>query len=816
MRRNGGLWCLNVALLEDKLCRDKLRSLLSALCDESEFAVDLIEWWERAKVKIRGKCIVLGREKRLRDRKEELELRDRMREELELAEVESDRPLNVYLELREWLRELDRRKCRGAMIRSRAQHMLKGERCTAFFLGLEKRRQARTYISGIADAEGKVQSDIVDILHSVQEFYTTLFSKQNGSQGNMGTVLGKISRTISHDDAAFCDGEIHLADVRAAITALNKSKSPGSDGLSAEFYQLFGDLLAPILCRLFTAMQRENRCAETFLRGVITLVYKNKGVRTDLANYRPISLLNTDYKILAKVLGFRLRGVIGSIIGPTQTYSIPGRDIADCILSTRFSFDNLMTTGGVYVGVDLEKAFDRVRHDFLFGCLEVFGFGTTFRGWVELLYSRATSVVKCNGFLTDPFPLERSVRQGCPLSAMLYAIVAEPLAQSIITDTLITGITSPKGSEFKIAQYADDISIMVRDRDSLRRVLQHLEAYEQAAGARINKSKSVMIAGPGVDLGDIEWGVRRGDAQIKVLGIYISAQQENSTRKTWEELIAWCKATLGLWKMRALGLKGKVTIVNAVIVPKLVYAMQVCHVPSDVLVRLSDAIRDFLWKAWPIVETCPLFQEAAEAWSTILPRLECVLTSKWDVWNQPIFGNPRLGGRVGCFMGRGILAETLHQVRDLLNQEEAVDPDVVFCKVKAKGYNINRGKIKSFCDRIWQCMPQNWKERLQETKSVQVGDGRVEFSLMCDIKHRKFVELLPKFWYMLLRDAIFKQPMAHLSWVRIFPTRPVSDIWVTLHQKWLPPAVLNSNYLLRHRRVLVSVVLHQISKEKYE
>ncbi|KAK2875114.1 hypothetical protein Q8A73_024325 [Channa argus] len=240
-------------------------------------------------------------------------------------------------------------------------------------------------------------------------------------------------------------------------------RNKGSDGLSAEFYQHFSHLLAPVLCRLFLAIQEEGRCAESFLRGVITLVYKNKGEKSDLANYRPISLLNTDYKILTKVLGFRLKGVIGSIIGPTQTYSIPGRDIADCILSTKLSFENLMMTGGIYLSVDLEKAFDRVSHEFLFGCLGVFGFGPIFREWVKLLYSRATSVVKCNGLLTDPFPLERSVRQGCPLSAMLYAIVAEPLAQSIITDLLIKGITSPKGNEFKIAQYADDISIMVKD-----------------------------------------------------------------------------------------------------------------------------------------------------------------------------------------------------------------------------------------------------------------------------------------------------------------------------------------------------------------
>ncbi|KAK2878205.1 hypothetical protein Q8A73_012386 [Channa argus] len=423
-----------------------------------------------------------------------------------------------------------------------------------------------------------------------------------------------------------CDGDLHPEEISAAIAEMHRARSPGLDGLSAEFYQSYKDLLSPVLFRLFSAMQTENRCAESFVRGVITLVYKNKGARTDLGNYRPISLLNTDYKILAKVLASRLKRVIGSIVGPTQTYSIPGRDIADCILSTRFSFQQLMATGGIYLSVDLEKAFDRVSHEFLFECLGVFGFGPTFRAWVELLYGRATSVVKCNGFLTDPFPLERSVRQGCPLSAMLYAIVAEPLAKLILSDTKINGIQSPTGSDFRIAQYADDINIMVKDRNSLQRVLGHLTAYEHATGARVNNNKSKLILGPGTDLGGEGQGFKMGEEEFKLLGVYMGPQMEASIRRTWLEHIAWCRSRLGLWKMRGLGLRGKLAR----------------HVPG----------------------ACMLFQEAAEAWADVLPHLQCMVTNKWDVLNQPIFGNPCLQGRAGLLKNRGVLGKAVQQGRN--------------------------------------------------------------------------------------------------------------------------------------------------------
>uniref|UniRef100_A0A3Q1KE20 Reverse transcriptase domain-containing protein n=1 Tax=Anabas testudineus TaxID=64144 RepID=A0A3Q1KE20_ANATE len=97
-----------------------------------------------------------------------------------------------------------------------------------------------------------------------------------------------IGSSLCDEEVALCEGEIGLDKVKLAVAALNHAKSPGSDGLTAEFYQCYVDLLGPVLCRLFFAMQEEQRCAESFLKGVITLVYK-KGDRADLVNYRPIN-----------------------------------------------------------------------------------------------------------------------------------------------------------------------------------------------------------------------------------------------------------------------------------------------------------------------------------------------------------------------------------------------------------------------------------------------------------------------------------------------------------------------------------------------
>lgn len=94
-------------------------------------------------------------------------------------------------------------------------------------------------------------------------------------------------------------------------------------------------------------------------------------------------------------------------------------------------------------------------------------FGNNFINWIKLLYNNAYSCVKCNGLITDNFQIQRSVRQGCPLSSLLYSLVAEPLALFINQDRQIKGITSPAGTESKILQYADDTNITITDENSI-------------------------------------------------------------------------------------------------------------------------------------------------------------------------------------------------------------------------------------------------------------------------------------------------------------------------------------------------------------
>lgn len=181
---------------------------------------------------------------------------------------------------------------------------------------------------------------------------------------------------------------------------------------------------------------------------MIKIINKKKGDKEELQNFRPISLLNCDYKILAKVMANRLKRVLPRIIQTNQAYAVLSRDISDTVINTDL------------INTDLEKAFDRVEHDFLFEVLRKYDFGNKFVHCLRGLYSDAKSCVKCNGFLTDFIYLTRSIRQGCPLSALLYTLVAEPLGLAINADSGIKGIPLDGFKDFsketKIYQYADD------------------------------------------------------------------------------------------------------------------------------------------------------------------------------------------------------------------------------------------------------------------------------------------------------------------------------------------------------------------------
>ena len=200
-----------------------------------------------------------------------------------------------------------------------------------------------------------------------------------------------------------CESPITESDILLNLKMLKNGKSPGTDGLPPEFYKFFWiDIKHLVTDSLNYAFTKGEMSIEQ-KRGILTLLPKKDKNRLYLKNWRPISLLNTDYKLLAKILGSRLQKVLPYLIHEDQTGYIQGRYIGTNIrlIEDIISFTELTHTPGIIMAVDFEKAFDSVMWDYIDKALEAFNFGEFFRRWVQIMYTNIETCVVSNGHISE-------------------------------------------------------------------------------------------------------------------------------------------------------------------------------------------------------------------------------------------------------------------------------------------------------------------------------------------------------------------------------------------------------------------------------
>ncbi|XDV53672.1 hypothetical protein PO909_022110 [Leuciscus waleckii] len=593
VERGGGMWALNADLLKEEAYKESIRKCIVYEMENVLFDENVCVWWEKMKGIIKKRSIRYAKQRDFRRRCNFEAMENELKREA--GKIESNQ--EGFVRLKTELEEYKKEKSKGAIIRSRAQYALEGERSTKFFLNLENKKQRRKHIVELENGKGEKINDFVGIIEEVENFYKELFKKEGVKQECVDEVLSTVNVKLDEDEKNMCERDIDIEEIKSAINQTKKNKSPGSDGLTHEFYKTFIGTLAPILLKVYKSMEERREVPESMGLGVITILYKNKGSPLSLGNYRPLSLLNTDYKILTKVLTNRIKEVVGNIISQNQAYSIPGRDITDTICTIRDVVDSLDKDGegGIVLCIDLNKAFDRVEHSFIEQTMRRFGFGERILRWISLLYNNAKSCVKVNGVLTDSFPLERSVRQGCPLSALLYSITAEPLATLIKKDKEIRGIPIPHGRMSLIHQYADDTTFTVRDIESINKIMKHMETYGKASGAKINIDKSEIMSIGGVDIGRCDIPFKVTNDHMRILGVNIGVNAKEARDATWTGILNKMKQVLQFWRLRDLRLRGKVVVANSLVISKCNYVIGAVDLPDWVLNEMKEVVNNFLW-----------------------------------------------------------------------------------------------------------------------------------------------------------------------------------------------------------------------------
>ncbi|CAM2117480.1 unnamed protein product [Caretta caretta] len=491
-------WHFNNSLLENESFVMSFREFWLAWREQWHAFPSLWRWMDLGKVRAKLFCrdYTRGTSRRRNAAIEQLE-REVLEMERRLAANPEDPSLcGACREKREELRALEDHRARGAFVQSRIRLLWEMDRGSRFFYALEKTRGAKKHVTCLLAEDGTPLTDPEEMCGRARDCYTSLFFPDPTDPGACG-VLWEELPTVSVGDRDRLELPLTLAEFSEALCRMPTNKSPGMDGLIMEFYRAFWDILGPDL----------------------------KGDLRDLRNWRPVSLLITDYKIVAKAISLRLGSMMADVIHPDQTYTVPGRSIFDNLFLVRDLLELGRRDGLSFalLSLDQEKAFDRVDQGYLLSTLQAFGFGPQFVSFLQVLYASAECLVRLNWTLTEPVSFGRGVRQGCPLSGQLYALAIEPFL--CLLRRRMTGLVLREPElRLVLSAYADDVRLVVQDSGDLARVEACQAIYSAASSARVNWVKS-----SGLAVGDWRqiYSVKQ-NLVLKKLKVVHTAQDENS------------------------------------------------------------------------------------------------------------------------------------------------------------------------------------------------------------------------------------------------------------------------------------------------
>lgn len=529
--------------------------------------------WETAKAYIRGKIISYSSYKK----KKQIQLQQLLQEKIERLSQNSDKNANEITNLQLPLDKISQEKNNFLIHQLKYELVEKNNISGKYLSNLLQRKKDKSMITSIQTTENQLTHNQHEINNTFFSFYEKLYKSENEpNPTKMQSFFKAINLPqLPPDMANFLDSPLSLQDLHKALVQMPNNKAPGPDGYPPEFYKHFWSLLSPLFFRTVIEIKNTSQIPPHMNTAAITLLLKPDKNPTQPTSYRPLSLLNTDLKIITKALASRLEKVTPLLIHLDQTGFIKNRNSSDN-LRRLFNLINITQQSNIstiITSLDAEKAFDRVNWTFLFYTLHQFGFGKSFIHWVKTLYTSPKATVTNNGITSSTFTLQRGTRQGCPLSPSLFALFIEPLATAIRQTNGIRGI-EVSGTQHKISLYADDILLYLQTpQQSLQETFKIINTYSSISDYSINWNKSTILP-----LLDNAWDSAAQDSlpemhvgNIRYLGINISPRLSELFSLNHNPMLKTKEDDLERWTNLPLTLIGRIASVKMKILPKLNY-----------------------------------------------------------------------------------------------------------------------------------------------------------------------------------------------------------------------------------------------------
>ena len=498
------------------------------------------------------------------------------------------------------LNQLQTEHVNGIIFRSRVKWIEEGERNSKYFLALEKAKYNAKACSALFKEDGQITTDQEEILNMQRAYYQELYTQDKSVVTN---VQGRSESCIPEDKKEGLDKPFCYSELADAVKALNNGKVPGSDGIPVDFYKIFYRDIHKPLMQAITEAFKEETIHNSARKGILNLIPKADRDTRYLKNVRPITLLNSDYKVVEKMLANRIVPWLRELIGEDQRGFIPTRK---GIVNIRKMMDIIQQANDenkevIILQADIQKAFDKVEFSAIEASLAYFGFPDYIIKWIKILYKDFYVQVQNSGFLSEKIYVQRSVHQGGPLSAALFICVIELLAERIRNDTEIKGAYI-KDIENILNLFADDtdLSLNAEEDTSLRNVLQHFEEFRKMTGLSINYDKTNIYRVGSLKNTDAKFYTANQlnwtNEPISVLGIKVSNDGKEAMQDNYNKVLEKTKRTLQRWKKRKISLIGKIGVVNSLVASLFVYPMMVLEkIPEKTVKKAEEIIEKYLW-----------------------------------------------------------------------------------------------------------------------------------------------------------------------------------------------------------------------------
>ncbi len=480
-----------------------------------------------------------------------------------------------------------------------------------FFFCLEKKNGQKRLVQALQSEEGQVLLNPSDIRKRAVGFYKNLYRSEYATEADVESTFLRSLPKMSEEGNAALSGVLSLGELNKALQGMELGKAPGIDGLPIDFYKSFWAELGEDLLQVLSDSLSKGMLPLSCRRAVTTLIPK-KGDLTDIKNWRPVSLLCCDYKLLSKVLANRLAEVISQVIHPDQSYCVPRRSIVDNISLIRDALEvsKLLNLDFGLISLDQEKAFDRVEHLYLWKTLEAFGFKQDFIKMVQVLYSEVESVLKINGGLCAPFQVKRGVRQGCALSGMLYSLAIEPLLQQLREK--IKGLHLPDCKITKnvcLSAYADDVIVFVSGQKDVHSLFNVINDFTLVSSAKVNwkKCETLLVGKWNNGKPKLPEGLVWGKGGLKYLGVFLG--DDLTQQKNWEGIVEKIKGRLEKWKwlLSRMSYRGRILVINNLVASSLWHKLACIDPPPQLLGKIQAILVDFFWDRLHWVQKSILF-----------------------------------------------------------------------------------------------------------------------------------------------------------------------------------------------------------------